>query len=58
MTLFLHTSSASAQLENGERQFIREGFEDDVWGRNWEVLRGNKAPLTNNPLIWELKVEV
>lgn len=41
-----------------KERFIREGFEDDVWGRNWEVLRENWVPLTNNPFIWELKVEV
>lgn len=58
MTLSLHTSGASAQLENEEKQFIREGFEDDDWGRNWEALMGNGVPLANNPFIWELKMEV
>lgn len=31
-----------------KERFIREGFEDDVWGRNWEVLRENWVPLIHS----------
>lgn len=55
VTPFLHISNTSAQLENWKR---RKRFEDDVWGKNWEAPMRNRVPLTNNPPIWELKVEV
>ncbi len=34
------------------------GIQDDVWGRNWKALMGNRVPLANNPSIWEVKMEV
>lgn len=51
----MHISNTSVQLENWKR---RKRFEDDVWGKNWEAPMRNRVPLTNNPPIWELKVEV